>query len=682
MLFWKEWREILWLVVLSPVALCAISFIRWEGWRPEFYEFQFWVNAILFLPLAALFLGAGAMAAERERGTFDSLLARPVSLLRVFVAKFVVRFVAVFLVLLTSGVLFCLLRPTHNIEIIDLVKGFAVFLSGLFFLLAISLCASCLSDTQGKAFIASITTLLALIFVINYTPFFKYTWWWRSSSGPTWVEYAAFYVSLSIPALMVGGTIFMQQAALHYRWRVLAVVAVILVLIFVRSVSTTFSLFAGAASSGDLELVQLARSPVYDILAKISSFQNTARSQQLREFLVVATRNGIERDLIKELSNSDPKIRAMAIHILEMRKSAQAAPAVTPLLKDQDREVRYCATMFVQSLKYEEAMPALLGLLDDPVSSVRERAVSALAEIEGKDAGPRIMPLLDDENPRVRVAAALSLGRMDYGEAADKIAMMMFQDPVDYVRRQAAISLRYLKSSPACDALIQALEDDDSRLVENVVYSLGELRCEAAVGPLVDGLRTHLHVAQALKEARRRGQEHPLRPKYGHGKVEIPELGFSARYIAAMYPSILATLVKIDSPAVKQALRQLFTDFDRFPQLKLQAAIALAELGDATGIPYIRERLAEDASQQKPGWEMREHAMRLAKAGEYSAVPLLIPYLDEGWPEERYMYGQILEELTGKKYGWDSKRWRKWWEKNKDELLSKPFEAKDEHRRG
>jgi hypothetical protein len=104
---------------------------------------------------------------------------------------------------------------------------------------------------------------------------------------------------------------------------------------------------------------------------------------------------------------------------------------------------------------------------------------------------------------------------------------------------------------------------------------------------------------------------------------------------------------------------------------KIEIALALAELRDDTGIPYLRKHMNRVVKEISPNQRNQAYsvATRLARAGDYSAVPALIKLTDGKYPPNNYRYGKTLEKLTGKKYGWDTKRWTKWWEKNKDELL-------------
>jgi HEAT repeat protein len=302
------------------------------------------------------------------------------------------------------------------------------------------------------------------------------------------------------------------------------------------------------------------------------------------------------------------------------RKSEKAAAAMTPFLNDPDVEVVHSAIALVHVNKSKEAVPELIRLLDHESSSIRVRAVNALAEIEGKAAGQYLMTALDDRNPRVKTIAAYHLCRLDYAEAQEKIVRMMLEDPVKHTRLSMASSLGSMKSAPACDALMPMLSASDKRSLEIAIHSLGELRCEEAVGPLYALLKSNPKQAQ----------------------------------------QIVRSLVQIGGPEAIAAFRNLYEEAIPGSAMKAEAAAALAELGDPTGIPYLRNGNIPNS----------DIAIRLARAGDYGAVSTLIKMTEkERWPPDRYTYGKVLEELTGKRYGWDTRRWKRWWTKNKDELL-------------
>ena len=467
MVLWKEWRETFSLVILSVVAICTVSLIRWKGWRLEFFEIQFWGVAILCLPFILLFLGAGAIAGERENDTFDTLLAKPIKLSKIFLTKYLVRQGNVLLLLAVLTVVFLLIRPTHNVKMHDLARGLVVLFAFLSFFLAVSFCVSCFTGSSAKALVASIVLIYMILFMINSSPFFRYAWFWRHSLEEMWIEYFLFYGILSLVFLAVSAILFSRRILFNYDWKLLAVAGIIFFLIFVRSVSTTFWFFAEAVTTGDMQLVQTARGSVHEILEAISYGKHSTLLQQL---LTTASSSAVERDLIAELSNSNPAIRNTALKILTNRSydrkkdglEAVPAAAVLPLLNDPNSDVRHSALNFATRFKCREAVPELVELIDDPNSSIRTRAVHALAAVEGQTAAPYLMKALKDQNPRVSDAAAYQLCySLDYGEAQGEIVRLMFESRVKNTRRSMATYLGRLRSAPACDALLEALSDDD-----------------------------------------------------------------------------------------------------------------------------------------------------------------------------------------------------------------------------
>jgi len=628
MLTWKEWRETLPMLLFSVVAIAIVSNIRFKGWRLEFFEVQFWVITVPFLAFAAPFLGAGAVAGERESGTFDVLTARPVRLWTILLVKYFVRLGGILLLLGLLSAIFYFIRPTHNIVMDDAAHGLVIFFALLWFAFTVSFSISCFSDTPAKAFNGGLVLFFMALLLINATPFFKYAWWWHNSLDEMWLGYLVFYGTLSILLLIATGVGFGRQIKLEYGRRHLAIAAIILFFVFIRSVSSTFWLIPQIAISGDIGFIQLCREPVSSILAYTSQHPKGSTRLLLR-YLANATSPRIDEELMRELKNPDAGIRNEALRILVERKTEKAGEAMTPLLNDPDDQVVHSALALALALKSKEAVPRLVALLDHPNSSIRVRAVQALAAIEDRSAGPNLMKALEDPNPRVKTAAALGLCKMDYTEAQDEIVEIMAEDSIKHTRWAVAMYLQYMKSAPACEALIQMLADKDEKLVESTIRSLGELQCEEAVAPLVE----------LLLEA-------------------DPEKFFR----------IIGALSQIGGPEARAALTKLFDNAEPNTVLKTEAAVALAELGDPHGIPYLRERLKEE--MEKPKANMTIHFVtRLARAGEYSTVPALIRLTNGNWPASNYKYGKILEELTGKKYGWDHKKWTQWWEENEGELL-------------
>jgi HEAT repeat protein len=627
MFLWKEIRETFPLVLLSLVAMLAVSRIRWSEWRIEFFELQYWAVVILCLSFVVPIIGAGAIAGERETRTLEFLLSRPVSLTGVYFMKYLVRLAFLILMLAILLLIFSLIRPTHNLRLNDVFKGGVIFFAFLLYMLSASFLFSSITETPSKAFVSSLMFVLGTVFIVNATPFFRFAWLWRNSIDDLWLKYLCFYGALSCLALILGALLSSRNAMLDYEWKHIGVGAILLLLLFFNTVSTTFWLIPRIAGSGDMSLLRLARQPLDEILVEASSKEKRI-SGFLTYYLSSVGSGEIDRELIKGLKNPEPEVRNKAIELLIARKNKSASAAVIELLDDPDISVRHSAITYLEEFKSPGAVPKLESLLHDSNSSIRQNAVWSLAEIEGKDAAKELLPLLHDPNPRVVRATMYWLSTLDYQEAQPEIVKLLLEHPLYYIRESAAKSLRGMKSDPACDALIQALTDENYRVSASAAESLGILQCDDAVQPL-------LELVSATPAQQR---------------------------------SAIFALGRIRGLVAETTLKDLFSRPDLPPLIKQKAAFALAEMGDEQALEYLRAQLK--MAGEKPNPSAREHAIRLCRIGDYAAIPFLISYLDQGHPTKRLSCGKVLTELTGKYYGWDARRWNNWWEKNKDDLMS------------
>ena len=97
-LLWKEYRENAYKVLLGVGACLAIHVMRmresFNHWfTNDIDEFALWFGIV-----SAIILAMEAVAGERARGSFDFLMARPVSALRLLLPKFAVGAVGLFVI--------------------------------------------------------------------------------------------------------------------------------------------------------------------------------------------------------------------------------------------------------------------------------------------------------------------------------------------------------------------------------------------------------------------------------------------------------------------------------------------------------------------------------------------------------------------------------------------------------
>jgi len=106
--------------------------------------------------------------------------------------------------------------------------------------------------------------------------------------------------------------------------------------------------------------------------------------------------------------------------------------------------------------------------------------VSNLQEIE--DA----LNQLKDQDEDIRSQAALSLGWVGEEEVVEPLILALENDPSPKVRANAAMSLGQLGDKRAIDFLIGALKDLDSNVRGMVAYSLGLMKVDEALNPLME----------------------------------------------------------------------------------------------------------------------------------------------------------------------------------------------------
>lgn len=126
------------------------------------------INLVLFLaPLMGLTLGAQALTSERERGTLSYILAQPVSLLEVFISKFLGLAIAIAAAIVSGFAL-----ATLTISYMSGGKGMDTFLqlTGLTVLLAlvslsVGYLISSLTHRTSTALGAAVVVWLALVMI-------------------------------------------------------------------------------------------------------------------------------------------------------------------------------------------------------------------------------------------------------------------------------------------------------------------------------------------------------------------------------------------------------------------------------------------------------------------------------------------------------------------------------------
>ncbi|TEU10479.1 MAG: hypothetical protein E3J21_26390, partial [Anaerolineales bacterium] len=260
---------------------------------------------------------------------------------------------------------------------------------------------------------------------------------------------------------------------------------------------------------------------------------------------------------VEDLRTEEGYKRRRAFVTLAYFGEPQAADWLLEALNDEDHQRRYSSALLL-----------LTFYADYADERVIDTAIEALRKAT---------------DPAIRRAIALKLKELDHPAVIAAFGNAL-QDPEWWVRWTAAEVLHDKGDESFVEALIQALDDEDSSIRHEVIGALGKIGGPRAVGALADVLWYHEDE--------------------------------DTRQWAAV------ALGKIGDPAVAEAFARALQDEDA--DVRSRAAGALGELGDASAIPSLVAALAD------PEPEVRSQAARaLGELGDASVVPSLVKALTD-----------------------------------------------------
>jgi HEAT repeat protein len=107
------------------------------------------------------------------------------------------------------------------------------------------------------------------------------------------------------------------------------------------------------------------------------------------------------------------------------------------------------------------------------------------------------------------------------------------------------------------------------------------------------------------------------------------------------------------------------------PNLASLAIVALGRIGDKSAVPAIKPYLdvsepvglLEENRRFEVHWGVRTNAARaLAQLGDLSGVPVLVELLEADQSRLRNYAQRLLEEITSQHFGKDRQAWQRWWQ--------------------
>ncbi|MEP7294158.1 MAG: HEAT repeat domain-containing protein [Chloroflexota bacterium] len=288
--------------------------------------------------------------------------------------------------------------------------------------------------------------------------------------------------------------------------------------------------------------------------------------------------------LLKILHDDDYFVRADASWALQL-VGKPAIPGLIDALRDENWHVRQVAAETLGWIGDPIAVSNLIVAISDTDHMVFEQAVYALADIARENDVPKLYPLLNSDNPRLRLAAAYALEEKA-GEAGIQgfVDLARYRISGDKHEHETAVNGIVSIGSVSIPALIPLLRDDDDMMRRFAIECLGKIGDPIAVINLIDALKHEpedyireeigwaltgmgdagfQHLLQALQDPDQRLRQEVIRPLGEfRDSAAVPELVRALRESNDSYirGQIIFALGRIGNPTVIPILLDYLED--------------------------------------------------------------------------------------------------------------------------
>ena len=267
------------------------------------------------------------------------------------------------------------------------------------------------------------------------------------------------------------------------------------------------------------------------------------------------------------------------------------APRLADLLDDSEPLVRLAALSGVRLLRkpenLEKCASGTLALLADNAAQVRTTAVWAAIRLPGAAARHQIRALLAATEEPMRFAAACALADVGDAAALPELTAALRDDH----RRQEAISaLMSLGDAAALPEIGQLFEEEslgdfDRTLVAAALARFGDARGRA-------------HLVERIESA---SDDRPIAAEWA-GRLGVQDAIAALSELAddegdPARGAALRALGRLRAPGAEERLLSVAADTEAADDLRMDAAVGLAELGTPAGVDLLRKLAAEPPSE-------------------------------------------------------------------------------------
>ena len=179
--------------------------------------------------------------------------------------------------------------------------------------------------------------------------------------------------------------------------------------------------------------------------------------------------------------------RIEAILALEGLDGAPLVETLLPLVADPEIEIRGAVVRVLSKIRSEAAVSALIASFKTKKSETKAGAAEVLGLGRHPQAVGPLKLLAADSSPEVRAAAALALGRIRDREGNEAL-LKLLEDGKDVVRTAACDALGWIGDAGTADAVIAKLADREWRVRAAAIAALGSLRATQVVPRLIESM--------------------------------------------------------------------------------------------------------------------------------------------------------------------------------------------------
>ena len=195
----------------------------------------------------------------------------------------------------------------------------------------------------------------------------------------------------------------------------------------------------------------------------------------------------------KAIDDDDPKIRSLAIQILNEYEAKDLIPKyINILIEDSDSDVRAEAALALGHFIYlgeldelpkktqQEIETLLLKTIDDDQAKiVRRRALEAVSFSNREEVPALIQKAFESGDKEWMVSAIFGMGRSADRSWSDNVIMML-EDKTPAIRAEAACAAGELEIKETVLQLIELLDDVDDDVRSASIWSLSQIGGEGA----------------------------------------------------------------------------------------------------------------------------------------------------------------------------------------------------------